>query len=45
VDTIHVPRVPWRSEEGIGWPETSVTSGGKPFCGFWEPNLSLLQEW
>jgi hypothetical protein len=35
---------PWRSEECIRSPKIGFIYSYKPPCGFWEVNLSLLQE-
>lgn len=34
----------WKSEEGIGSPETGVTDGWEAPCGCWEMNTGTLKE-
>ena len=35
---------PQRTEEGVRTPGTGITDSCEPLCGYWELNLSSLEE-
>lgn len=41
---VHMCPHPWRLEEGVGSPRSRVSKGWELLPGFWELNLSPLQE-